>query len=86
MSFSRILISAKAAQSASGVRQTQWYEWLNSGLMVAPVPIGVRQKRYPENEVQAVINARIAGRSEDQIRQLVSKLHADRLASLAVQS
>jgi prophage regulatory protein len=85
MAFDLILTTTSAAQAALGVKQTQWYKWISEGLMVSPIPIGLRHNRYPENEIKAIIGARIAGQSDEQIRQLVAKLHADRLTSLAVE-
>lgn len=78
MYFSRTLAASRDCQSAAGVKHSQWHEWQVDGLMVRPVAIGPRCRRYPVQEVQAVIDARICGASDDQIRSLVAKLHADR--------
>ena len=78
MSFSRTLATSIDCQSAAGVKHSQWHEWQVDGLMVRPVAIGPRCRRYPAQEVQAVIDARIGGASDDQIKLLVAKLHADR--------
>lgn len=43
-----------------------------------PVPIGERAVGWPDSEVQAINAARIAGKSESEIRELVSRLHAKR--------
>jgi prophage regulatory protein len=61
------------AQSNSGL-----YVDIDDGLFTKPVKIGLRAVAWPEHEVQAVIAARIAGRSEIEIRQLVVDLHAKR--------
>lgn len=79
MSFSRTLATSVDCQGAAGVKHSQWHEWQVDGLMVRPVAIGRKCKRYPVQEVQAVIDARIGGASDDQIKQLVVKLHAERV-------
>ena len=45
-----------------------------------PVAIGQRSVGWPSNEVQAINSARIAGKSEADIRTLVNQLHAARCA------
>jgi prophage regulatory protein len=59
------------------------YNLITAGLWTDPVKIGVRSVGWPSEEVEAITNARIAGASEDQIRQLVEKLHAARADLLA---
>ncbi len=54
------------------------YNAIKAGLFTKPVPIGARAVGWPDNEVKALISARIAGQSEAQIRELVSRLHAKR--------
>ncbi len=54
------------------------YNAVRSGLFTKPVAIGERAVGWPSHEVQAIVAARIAGRSEDDIRALVNRLHAKR--------
>jgi prophage regulatory protein len=54
------------------------YNAIREGLWTTGVAIGRRAKGWPDYEVDAIINARIAGKSEDQIRELVKVLHAKR--------
>ncbi|MBV5331518.1 AlpA family phage regulatory protein, partial [bacterium] len=56
------------------------YTAIHQGLFTVPVPIGQRAVGWPDTEVKAINAARIAGRSDDQIRELVCKLHAARMA------
>lgn len=51
---------------------------VRAGLFTTGVSIGQRSKGWPDYEVRAIAAARIAGQSDDQIRELVKKLHADR--------
>lgn len=63
------------------------YNAINAGLFTKPVPIGQRSVGWPADEVKAICDARIAGMSEGQIRELVKHLHAkraDRLATLMI--
>jgi prophage regulatory protein len=55
------------------------YNAIRAGLFTKPVPIGQRSVGWPEDEVLAINAARIAGKSEDEIRRLVAHLHTKRL-------
>jgi prophage regulatory protein len=47
--------------------------------MTRPVKIsGARAAGWPQHEISAVIDARIAGASDDEIRALVERLHEAR--------
>ena len=54
------------------------YNAIKAGLFTKPVPIGQRSVAWPDFEVAAIVSARIAGKSEDEIRELVKRLHAKR--------
>jgi len=54
------------------------YTAIRAGLFTKPVQIGQRAVGWPATEVQAINQARIAGRSESEIRELVNTLHASR--------
>jgi prophage regulatory protein len=54
------------------------YNAIRDGLFTTGVAIGQRAKGWPDYEVDAIITARIAGKSDDQIRELVKALHAKR--------
>ena len=63
------------------------YNAIKAGLFTEPVKIGQRSVGWPDDEVKALCAARIAGLSDDQIRELVSTLHgkrAERLAALMI--
>jgi len=61
-----------------GDKRTKNYNDQRIGLFPRPVKIGARASGWPEHEVQAVIGARIAGKSDDEIRRLVRELVAAR--------
>ena len=48
------------------------------GLLTAPISLGPRAKGWPEYEIQAIVAARIAGKSEADIKSLVISLMAAR--------
>ena len=54
------------------------YNAIKAGLFPTGVAIGQRSKGWPSDEVQAINAARIAGKSEAEIRELVKRLHAKR--------
>ena len=57
------------------------YNAIRAGLWTTPVPIGQRSVGWPDTEVKAINAARIAGKSESEIRALVIRLHAIRTES-----
>lgn len=59
------------------------YGLIRVGLWSQPVKIGERSSGWPSDEVQAICAARIAGQSDEQIRELVKHLHAKRAEKLA---
>lgn len=65
-------------QSESGYSRSTIYLFIGKGLWVKPVKLGARAIGFPSNEVSALIAARIAGKSDDEIRELVKKLEAAR--------
>lgn len=56
------------------------YNAIRDGLFTKPVRIGDRAVGWPSQEVQAIVAARIAGKTQEQIRELVCKLERARKA------
>ena len=56
------------------------YGDIHAGLFTVPVQASERAVGWPDTEVKAIIAARIAGKTDDQIRELVAKLHQARMA------
>lgn len=48
------------------------------GTLTKPVALGPRSVGWPDYEVKAIVAARIAGKSDDDIKALVTRLHAKR--------
>jgi prophage regulatory protein len=58
------------------------YNAIRTGLWTKPVSIGQRAVGWPDTEVKAINAARVAGKSEAEIRALVIVLHAKRTESV----
>ena len=54
------------------------YMDIAAGLMTPPVALGARCVGWPAREVDQIIAARVAGATDDQIRELVARLIAER--------
>jgi prophage regulatory protein len=54
------------------------YNAIRAGLFTTGVAIGQRARGWPDYEAQAIACARVAGKSEAEIRELVNTLHAKR--------
>lgn len=67
-------------KSVSGLSRSTIYLRISQGLWTKAVALGPRAVGWPAGDVVAINNARIAGRSEQEIRILVAKLEADRKA------
>ena len=76
------IIRLPAVLKKRGRSRSAHYLDIQEGLFTRPVSIGSRAVGWPEHEVDAINAARIAGKSEDEIRQLVAKLEAARKSAL----
>lgn len=54
------------------------YNDIDLGTFPPPIALGSNCVAWPENEVDAVIAARVAGKSDDEVRRLVKMLVAER--------
>jgi prophage regulatory protein len=61
-----------------GKSKTAHYLDIYEGLFTKPVQIGARAVAWPEHEIDALNAARIAGMCDDEIRELVIELEANR--------
>ena len=64
-----------------GRSRSAHYLDIQQGLFTRAVPIGARAVGWPASEVAAINAARIAGKSDQEIRALVVKLEAARKAA-----
>ena len=69
------------ALAESGKTRSPWYQDIQRGLMTTSIKLGRRAAGWPAEEVRAINQARIAGKTELQIRELVERLHQARKVS-----
>ncbi|RZL65995.1 MAG: transcriptional regulator [Variovorax sp.] len=74
------LLDAPDVLDATKTKKSKLYADIQAGLYTRPVKIGPRASRWPRSEVAALNAARIAGKSNDEIRALVLQLMAARAA------
>lgn len=72
------LLRRPTVTTKTGLPETSLYRDMEAGLFPSQIRIGPNTVAWPEHEVDAVIAARIAGKSNDEIRALVKRLHAAR--------
>ena len=78
------LLRRPRVEQASGLCRSTLYARIATGLYTTPVRLGPRAVAWPSSEVQAINAARIAGRSDADIRALVTQLEAARTATPVV--
>lgn len=61
-----------------GISRSTVYLQVSQGLLTKPIHIGLRAVGWPSNELDAILNARIAGKSQDEIKELVIDLENQR--------
>jgi len=74
------LLRLKNVLSLRGIGKSKHYTDIQEGLFTPPVKICERTSAWPAHEVAAINTARIAGKTDDQIRKLVKKLITARSA------
>ena len=72
------ILRGKQADAIVGTSQSGRYRAIELGLFPPPVKIYGATKGYPEHELQRLVKAIIAGRTEDEIRALVAQMIAER--------
>ena len=75
------ILRLPAVKTETGVSRSTHYLRITQGLFTKPVSLGPRAVGWPSCEVAALNAARIAGKSDEEIRALVVKLEAARKAA-----
>ena len=72
------LIRIKKVEEKTGLKKSMVYDLISKGEFPTAIKIGERACAWIESETDAINAARIAGKSADEIRQLVKTLTAKR--------
>ena len=68
------LIRIRQTIELSGLTRTSLYRKMKEGLFVPTIPLGERSCAHIESEVSAIINAMIAGKTPEELKDLVKYL------------
>ncbi|MGO9314493.1 MAG: helix-turn-helix transcriptional regulator [Desulfobaccales bacterium] len=74
----RTILRIPAVKFESGLSRSTIYLRISQRLWTKPVSLGARAVGWPADEVEAINAARIAGKTDEEIRDLVTKLEAGR--------
>ena len=74
------LLRLPAVMNATGLTRSTLYLRIKQRLMTPPVKLGERVAAWPADEVEAINAARIAGKTTDESRELVTQLEQQRAA------
>ena len=69
-----VMLRLKEVLARKNDSRSSTYNQISDGTFLKPVKLGPRASAWPDYEVDAIITARIAGWSDDEIRLLVSGL------------
>lgn len=73
------ILRMESVKAATGHKShASIYNAIKEGLFTRPVPIGSRAVGWPDYEVHAICQARIAGWTNVRIRELINDLHTKR--------
>jgi prophage regulatory protein len=75
------ILRRRQVEAETGYSRSTIYLRITQGLWPRPVSLGPRAVGWPASEIAAINGARIAGKSDGDIRTLVGKLQAARIAS-----
>ena len=76
--MTRNILRLPTVKTRTGLSRSTIYLRISEGSFPKPISLGARAVGWPDNEVDAINSARIAGKSDEEIRELVLKLEAAR--------
>ncbi|WP_292952968.1 AlpA family phage regulatory protein [Nitrosomonas sp.] len=68
----------RQVEARTGLSRSTLYLYISQGLFPRPINLGPRSIGWPDYEIDAINAARIAGKSDEEIRALVARLVAAR--------
>lgn len=75
------LLKKAVVLGRTGYSSSTLYNRINEGTFCPPIALGVRGVAYVEYEVQAVLQAMVAGKSKEELQSLVQSLIKQRNAA-----
>ena len=78
------ILRLNSALGSVSVSRSTFYLQISQGLITRPVKIGSRAVGWPSNEIEAILNARIAGKTTIEIKALVRQLESQRKQKTSV--
>lgn len=72
----------KETLSLLGISNTTFYRRIKDGLLPPPFNLGCRAVGWLEHEIEKVIAARVAGKTDEEVKTLVSELVAARKSAV----
>lgn len=78
------LMKLGEVMNVTALKTTKIYKDVKEGLFPPPIKLTMRASAWVEQEVAAVNRARIAGKTDAEIRELVARLVAARVASCEI--
>lgn len=81
MSIDR-LVRERERRQLTGIPTSTWYELIDRGLAPPGVRLGKQSVAWPESELATLNAARIAARSDDEIRKIVHRMVDARIRAL----
>lgn len=73
------LLRRPSVERSTGMARTTIYRRIKQGVFPRPVDLGGGIVGWPASEIDAVNHARVAGKSDDEIKALVAQLHKARM-------
>ena len=75
------LLRLPAVLKRTGDSRSAHYKRISDGTFPPPIKIGLRATAWPDSEVTAIVAARIAGKTESEIRDLTAELVSQRASA-----
>ena len=72
----------KKVMDVMGISRSTVYLRIKQGLITPPVKIGERSSAWPNYEISAINAARVAQKSDNEIRELVTQLQRQRMTAV----
>lgn len=72
------MLKLRQVASTTGKGRSAIYADIKNGLFTKAVRLGAKAVAWPSSEVETILDARVAGYTDCQLRELISKLHSAR--------